>query len=96
MYKNIETNELIQQMVGCHNRVVQYRKTWNGIRLMDEYYRDHMMIELRKRGVDVDYTTLGKLQQKCVKCGIRKPYGEFHKDKRKLSGYRKICKRCRK
>jgi len=63
---------------------------------MDEYRRDHMMIELRKRGVDVDYTTLGYLQQRCNVCKIKKPFTDFHKDKRKLTGFRKMCKVCRK
>lgn len=95
MYENIETRELIFQTIKRHNRAIKLRETRYCVKFLDEYYRDHMMIELRKRGVDIDYTTLGYLQQRCSVCGIKKPFKDFHKHKRRLTGYRKVCKNCR-
>ena len=33
---------------------------------------------------------------KCIECGQIKPYSEFHRDKTRSSGFRSLCKKCRK
>ena len=37
-----------------------------------------------------------RLSKVCTKCGVEKPYAEFHKHKRCIGGYNTVCKECRK